>query len=49
MLNAQHYGSGLNLQMATDVIMYHKFNKELEEQVIGRAQRLGRQTSLNIH
>jgi hypothetical protein len=49
MLNAQHYGSGLNLQMATDVIMYHKFNKELEEQVIGRAQRLGRDTSLNIH
>jgi hypothetical protein len=49
MLNAQHYGSGLNLQMATDVIMYHKFSKELEEQVIGRAQRLGRQTSLNIH
>ena len=49
MLNAQYYGSGLNLQMATDVIMYHRFNKELEEQVIGRAQRLGRTERLNVY
>ena len=49
MMNAKHYGSGLNLQMATDVIIYHEMAKELEIQVIGRAQRLGRSASLNVH
>jgi SNF2 family DNA or RNA helicase len=29
MMNAKHYGSGLNLQMATDVIIYHEMQKEL--------------------
>lgn len=42
MLNAQFFGAGMNLQMATDIIMYHRFTKEMEEQIIGRAQRLGR-------
>jgi hypothetical protein len=49
MMNAKHYGSGLNLQMATDVVLYHEMPKELETQVIGRAQRLGRISSLNVH
>jgi hypothetical protein len=49
MLNAQHYGSGLNLQMATDVIIYHGLSLELETQVIGRAQRLGRTEPLNVY
>ena len=49
MLNASNYGSGLNLQMATDIIIYHELNKELETQVIGRAQRLGRTTALNVY
>ena len=49
MLNASNYGSGLNLQMATDIIIYHELNKELETQVIGRAQRLGRTTILNVY
>lgn len=48
MLNARFFGAGMNLQMATDVIMYHRFDKDLEEQVIGRAQRLGRKNKLNI-
>lgn len=42
MLNANFFGAGMNLQMTTDIIMYHRFNKEMEEQIIGRAQRLGR-------
>jgi hypothetical protein len=42
MLNAQFFGAGMNLQMATDIVMYHRFTKEMEEQIIGRAQRLGR-------
>jgi superfamily II DNA or RNA helicase len=48
MLNARFFGAGMNLQMATDIIMYHRFDKDLEEQVIGRAQRLGRKHRLNI-
>ena len=49
MLNALHYGSGLNLQMASDIIIYHQLSLELETQVIGRAQRLGRNEPLNVY
>lgn len=49
MLNAINYGSGLNLQMATDIIIYHELELELETQVIGRAQRLGRKEPLNVY
>jgi hypothetical protein len=51
MLNAQFFGAGMNLQMATDIIIYHRFTKEMEEQIIGRAQRLGRSISepLNVY
>jgi hypothetical protein len=49
MLNALNYGSGLNLQMASDIIIYHELDIELETQVIGRAQRLGRTESLNVY
>ena len=49
MLNALNYGSGLNLQMATDIVIYHELDVELETQVIGRAQRLGRTEPLNVY
>ena len=49
MLNALNYGSGLNLQMASDIIIYHELDIELETQVIGRAQRLGRTEPLNVY
>jgi SNF2 family DNA or RNA helicase len=49
MLNAKYFGAGLNLHMATDVIIFHRFNYEKEEQVIGRAQRLGRTEPLNVY
>ena len=51
MLNAQFFGAGMNLQMASDIIMFHRFTKEMEEQIIGRAQRLGRSITepLNVH
>ena len=42
-LNAKFFGSGLNLQMTDDIIIYHRMDKKLEKQVIGRGQRLGRQ------
>ena len=49
LLNAKHYGSGLNLQMTSDIILYHRMNADLEEQVIGRGQRLGRTAPLNVN
>ena len=49
LLNALNYGSGLNIPEATDIIIYHKLTKELETQVIGRAQRFGRTCALHIH
>lgn len=49
MLNAKFFGAGLNLQMATDLVLFHRFDDELEEQVIGRAQRLGRTEPLNVY
>jgi hypothetical protein len=49
LLNAKYYGSGLNLQTTTDIIMFHRFNKNTEEQIIGRAQRIGREYELNVY
>lgn len=49
MLNAQYFGAGMNLQMTTDLVMYHRFTAEMEEQIIGRAQRLGRKDPLNVY
>jgi SNF2 family DNA or RNA helicase len=48
MLNAKFFGAGMNLQMATHIVIYHRFDSDTEEQVIGRAQRLGRTESLNV-
>ena len=31
-----------------DILVYHRMSKDLEKQVIGRAQRLGRTVPLNI-
>jgi len=49
LVNIYNYGSGLNLECSTDIIMFHKFDKLIESQVIGRAQRKGRKEKLNIH
>lgn len=48
MLDSQHYGSGLNLQSANYLILYHRMKPELETQVIGRAQRYGRTGRLRV-
>lgn len=39
---------GLNLEMATDVILFNEMDTETEMQCIGRAQRFGRTTQLNV-
>jgi SNF2 family DNA or RNA helicase len=49
LVNTRQYGSGLCLENTTDMIMFHKFDTEIEKQVIGRAQRYGRKEPLNIH
>lgn len=49
LVNSCNYGSGLNLENTTDIIMFHKMNTQLEKQIIGRAQRLGRKYSLNVY
>ena len=46
--NACNFGSGLNLENTTDIIMFHRFDSEVERQVIGRAQRPGRTLPLNV-
>ena len=48
MLNSRFFGSGLNLENSTDIIMYHAMSPEITKQVIGRAQRPGRTQPLNI-
>lgn len=48
LLNATHYGAGLNLQKASHVILMHRMCADMEGQVIGRAQRTGRQGVLQV-
>ena len=48
LLNAKHFGSGLNLENTTDIFLYHKMGESMTKQVIGRAQRPGRTCPLNI-
>ena len=48
LINSKHYGSGLNLENTTDVILFHKFEDQIEKQVVGRAQRTGRKTPLKV-
>lgn len=48
LLNARHFGAGLNLENTTDLIIYHSMDKDLEYQMVGRAQRPGRTCPLNI-
>ena len=47
-VNARYFGSGMNLENTTDIVMFHKLDSEIEKQVIGRAQRYGRERPLNI-
>lgn len=47
-LPAYESGSGLNLIEVTDMILYHKMPNGIEDQVVGRCQRFGRTTPLNI-
>lgn len=48
MTNSSLYGCGMNLENTTDVVILHKINESMKEQVIGRAQRPGRISVLNV-
>ncbi len=48
-LNSNIDSAGLNLEMTTDIILYHNMPKHTEDQIIWRANRIGRKGTLTIH
>lgn len=48
-LNSRFNGAGINLEEATDIILYHEMPSYIKDQVIGRALRIGREKDLYIH
>jgi SNF2 family DNA or RNA helicase len=48
-LNSDYDGSGLNLQEATDIILYHEMSESIKTQILGRARRIGRAEELRVH
>lgn len=46
--NSTLFGCGMNFENADTIIFVHKMNSDLERQVIGRAQRMGRKTTLEV-
>ena len=48
LMNSNLFGCGLNLECTSDIVFLHKTEEQLEKQIIGRAQRLGRKNKLNI-
>lgn len=47
--NSTFFGCGMNMEFTTDIIFMHKMEEGIERQVIGRAQRPGRTSTLEIH
>jgi SNF2 family DNA or RNA helicase len=48
-LNSGHNGAGVNLQEATDIILFHDMSFSTQTQVVGRANRIGRTEKLYVH
>lgn len=48
-LNSQNNAAGINLQEATDIILFHRMGMDVETQIVGRANRIGRKTELKVH
>lgn len=48
LINSKYFGSGLNLENTSDIIIIHKMQSDIEMQVIGRAQRYGRVGELRV-
>lgn len=49
LVNSNQICAGLNIQFSTDIVFMHRiYNRNIEGQVAGRAQRCGRKYNLNI-
>jgi hypothetical protein len=48
LLDAKHNGAGIDISGASDVILYHAMDVELEKQAVARAQRPGRTEQLRV-
>jgi hypothetical protein len=48
-LNSSIDSTGINIQQATDIILYHSMNDDTSKQIIGRANRVGRKIPLTVH
>lgn len=48
-MNSYQNGAGINLQIADQIILYHKMTEDIEIQIIGRAYRVGRVKPLTVH
>lgn len=48
LLNSRDFGSGLNLQMTSHIIVYHKMPDNMKMQIEGRGQRIGRTCPLTV-
>ena len=48
-INSIANGAGINLQEATDIILYHRMCDNMQAQIIGRAYRIGREEVLDVH
>lgn len=49
LLNTLENGAGINIQEATDVILFHRMPETVETQAIGRCYRMGRDGPLTVH
>ena len=48
LLNANHCANGINLENSTDIVLYHSMKQDRTTQIIGRGQRPGRISQLNV-
>ena len=49
LLNTEHYGAGLNLQAADDLILFSELTPTAWTQVLGRGHRQGRKKALHVY
>ena len=48
-LNSKYNGAGINIPETTDIIIYHNMPDSTKLQLIGRANRVGREIDLHVH
>jgi len=49
LLNMRHSGSGINLEMSDNIYIMNFLSSEMETQVIGRVNRIGKKNKLNVN